>query len=83
MLNILYFAQLRETLGLDKETVDIPDMATVDGLVNELRARGGVWADALSAGKRWRVAVNQDMAAADTPLKAGDEVAIFPPVTGG
>ena len=83
MLNILYFAQLRETLGLDKETVDIPDKATVDGLVNELRARGGVWADALGLGKRWRVAVNQEMAAADTPLKSGDEVAIFPPVTGG
>lgn len=83
MLNILYFAHLRETLGLEKETVKMPHAATVDGLVNELRARGGVWADALGASKRWRVAVNQDMAAADTPLKSGDEVAIFPPVTGG
>ena len=83
MLNILYFAQLRETLGLDKETVDIPDKATVDGLVNELRARGGAWADALGAGKRWRVAVNQDMASAETPVRSGDEVAFFPPVTGG
>lgn len=83
MLNILYFAHLRETFGLDKETLNMPHAATVDGLINELRARGGVWADALSAGKRWRVAVNQDMAEAETPLKSGDEVAIFPPVTGG
>ena len=39
--------------------------------------------DALAADKRWRVAVNQEMAAMDTPLCSGDEVAIFPPVTGG
>ena len=83
MLNILYFAQLRETLGLDTERVKVPASATVDGLISELRVRGGVWADALGASKRWRVAVNQEMAAAGTVLKSGDEVAIFPPVTGG
>jgi sulfur-carrier protein len=83
MLNILYFAHLRETLGLEKEVVSLPTARTVDGLIQELRARGGVFADALDANKRWRVAVNQDMAKADTPLKSGDEVAIFPPVTGG
>ncbi len=83
MLNVLYFASLRETLGVASESVALPHVATVDGLVATLRARGGAWADALAAGKRWRVAVNQDMAATDTPLKSGDEVAIFPPVTGG
>jgi sulfur-carrier protein len=83
MLNILYFAHLRETFGLDRETVNMPSAATVDGLIAQLRARGGVFADALGVNKRWRVAVNQNMAKADTPLKSGDEVAIFPPVTGG
>jgi len=46
-------------------------------------ARGGAWATALAQGKAVRVAVNQEMAEPSTPLKAGDEVAFFPPVTGG
>jgi molybdopterin synthase sulfur carrier subunit len=83
MLNVLYFAALREVLGMRQESVMIPAMATVGGLMDELRARGGAWSEALGAGRRWRVAVNQEMAAMDTPLKPGDEVAIFPPVTGG
>lgn len=83
MLKILYFASLRESLGVAEEVVALPPLATVGGLLDTLRGRGQPWGDALAAGKRWRVAVNQDMAAADTPLKAGDEVAIFPPVTGG
>ena len=83
MLNVLYFASLRESLGTSQESLDLPGIATVAGLMDQLRARGGAWAEALAAGKRWRVAVNQNMAVPDTPLKAGDEVAIFPPVTGG
>jgi molybdopterin synthase sulfur carrier subunit len=83
MLNILYFARLRETFGLEKESLNVPATATVAGLLTELRARGGVWADSLGVNKHWRVAVNQDMAEIDTPLKSGDEIAIFPPVTGG
>jgi sulfur-carrier protein len=83
LLNVLYFASLRETLGQSAETLALPANATVAGLIEALRARGGAWADALSASRRWRVAVNQEMAAFETPIKAGDEVAIFPPVTGG
>jgi molybdopterin synthase sulfur carrier subunit len=83
MLKVLYFASLRESLGVAEEVAALPSPATVGGLIDSLRGRGQIWADALATGKRWRVAVNQDMAAADTPLKAGDEVAIFPPVTGG
>ena len=48
-----------------------------------LRARGGAWASELAPGRAVRVAVNYDMARADTPVKPGDEVALFPPVTGG
>ena len=83
MLNVLYFAGLREALGKSSESLALPAQATVNGLVAELRSRGENWAAALDTGRRWRVAVNQEMATLDTPLHAGDEVAIFPPVTGG
>ncbi len=83
MLNVLYFASLRERVGLEHELIALPTVASVAGLIEMLRARGGEWPDALAAHKPWRVAVNQEMAAFDAPLKSGDEVAIFPPVTGG
>lgn len=83
MLTIVYFASLRETVGKTGELFALPANPTVAGLVAELRSRGDVWAAALGDGKRWRVAVNQEMATLDTPLLSGDEVAIFPPVTGG
>ena len=83
MLNILYFASLREALGTAGESIALPVPASVSALIATLRARGGVWSNALDTDKRWRVAVNQEMAAMDTTLRAGDEVAIFPPVTGG
>jgi sulfur-carrier protein len=83
VLNILYFASLRETLGQSAESLALPSPPTVQGLIDTLRARGGAWTEVLATGKRWRVAVNQEMAVFETPLNAGDEVAIFPPVTGG
>jgi molybdopterin synthase sulfur carrier subunit len=52
-------------------------------LLTTLQGRGGVWADELSASRNFRVAVNQTVSGRDQPLRAGDEVAIFPPVTGG
>jgi len=82
-LNLLYFARLREAFGRDRETVVMPEPATVDGLLAMLQGRGGVWADELSAGRNFRVAVNQTVSGRDQPLRGGDEVAIFPPVTGG
>ncbi|MEI6736969.1 MAG: molybdopterin converting factor subunit 1 [Pseudomonadota bacterium] len=83
MLKVLYFASLRELIGVAHEEVALPVNPTVSGLVEVLRARGGHYAEALSASKRWRVAVNQDMASLTDPVKTGDEIAIFPPVTGG
>lgn len=83
MLSVLYFASLREAVGTASEQIASPLPATVDKLIALLRARGGKWAEALGEGKRWRVAVNQQMAQMNTPLNTGDEVAIFPPVTGG
>jgi molybdopterin synthase sulfur carrier subunit len=84
MVRILYFAKLREDLGKSAEDLDLPgDVASVAALRSHLMARGGAWATALAQGKALRVAVNHDMADAATPIKAGDEVAFFPPVTGG
>lgn len=83
MLKILYFASLRETLGKGSESVDLPDgVSDLGGLLQALIGRGGEWAR-LGTVKNLRYAVNQEMARLDTPVKAGDEVAFFPPVTGG
>ena len=84
MVTLLYFASLRERLGCSREQVALPSgTATVSVLVDELRNRDPRWSDAFAPGQRWRVAVNQQMADLETPVKPGDEVAFFPPVTGG
>jgi len=84
MISLLYFARLREALGVSSEQVDLPaEVSDVAGLVAWLRNRGGAWDEELAPGRAFRVAVNQDMADAATALKDGDEVALFPPVTGG
>ena len=83
-VKVLLFANLREKVGTGAEVVDLPDSAsTVAGLRLYLMKRGGAWHDALADMKVVRVAVNLDMAAANAPLNPGDEVAFFPPVTGG
>ncbi|MBU3693442.1 MAG: molybdopterin converting factor subunit 1 [Rhodocyclaceae bacterium] len=83
MPTILYFARLRETFGVEREHAALPAPASVAGLLDALRARGDTWAAELAPGRAFRVAVNQRIAGADTPLADADEVAIFPPVTGG
>ena len=83
-IKVLYFASVREKLGKDAEEIELPaGVATVAGLRSHLRLRGGAWAEALADGRLLRTAVNQDMAQAGAAIKAGDEVAFFPPVTGG
>lgn len=80
MIRVLYFASLRERLGCDAEQLEsVP--ANVAALLEQLAARGEPW-DAVLGG-RVLCAVNQQMAQRDTPLQAGDEVGLFPPVTGG
>lgn len=83
-IRLLYFARVREELGFRTEMFE-PAAAPVDvkTLREQLIARGAPWSVALAPGKAVRVSVNQDLARADTPVKAGDEVAFFPPVTGG
>jgi molybdopterin synthase sulfur carrier subunit len=83
-VKLLYFAALREQLGVPGETIALPDgVVTVGALREHLMRRGETWSVALATTKAVRVAVNQDMAQASTPVKSGDEVAFFPPVTGG
>ncbi len=83
MIKVLYFAGLREALGTASEEVSPPlDLLDVGALRAHLAARGGDWEKLLTT-KNLRFAVNQDMARADTPVHDGDEVAFFPPVTGG
>lgn len=66
------------------EQFELPaEVGTVDGLLAWLRARGGVWAHELAMGRAVRVAVNHDLAQAATVIQRDDEVALFPPVTGG
>ena len=80
----LYFAGLRETLGKASETLVLtPDLATVAAVRGHLVARGGAYATSLDAKRAVRAAVNQDMIRGDAPIKSGDEIAFFPPVTGG
>ena len=84
MITILYFARLREALGTAGEELVLPDnVADLAGVRAALVSRGGAWAAELAEAKPVRAAVNQDMAAADTPVRDGDEIAFFPPVTGG
>ena len=82
-VKVLYFAGLREAVGQSSERFALPvGVGSVSQLHAQLAARGGVW-EALATTKNLRIAVNQQMAAMDAPLQDGDEVAFFPPVTGG
>jgi sulfur-carrier protein len=81
-IKVLYFASLREQLGTGGEEVDVPaGVTTVAGLRAHLRSRGGKY-EAIDKSPV-RAAVNQDMSQGTATIKAGDEVAFFPPVTGG
>ena len=83
-IQLVFLARLRERFGVSCEAYELAvDIDTVDALLAALRQRGGAFAVELAAGRAFRVAVNQEVVALDHPVKAGDEVAIFPPVTGG
>ncbi len=83
-VKVLYFASLREKLGNDTEELDLPaGVATVAALRSHLRGRGGAYETSLSEKILLRTAVNQDMVPPASAIKAGDEIAFFPPVTGG
>ncbi len=84
-VTLVYLARLREAFGRSGESLELrgPGPVTVDAILDALRARGGAFAAELAPGRAFRVAVDQAMARPGTPVEAGAEVAIFPPVTGG
>lgn len=83
-MKILYFAWLRQRTGLGAETVEPPeDVRDVAGLIDWLRTRGPNYAEALRDISALRIAVNQEFAGLDAAIAPGDEIALFPPMTGG
>jgi sulfur-carrier protein len=83
-VRLLFFASLRENLGTSAEEVDLPPTVTTVGSLREhLRDRGGAWGNVFAPMRNVRAAINQQMVQLDAPIKGGDEVAFFPPVTGG
>jgi len=82
MIDVLYFAWLRERIGIPKERVET-SAATVSDLVDELAAREPRYAAAFADLSAVRVALDQDLSDFDAPLDGVREVAFFPPMTGG
>ncbi len=83
-VTILYFAWLRERIGTAEETLILPaETSNLSDLVGLLRARGETYAAALADTSRVRAAINQVFAQPNAAIAPGDEIAFFPPVTGG
>ena len=83
-MRVLYFAWVRQKVGTAEEEVSPPpEVADVAGLMAWLAARSPGHAAAFENRRQIRAAVNQDFAPPDHPVRPGDEVAFFPPVTGG
>ena len=82
MIDVLYFAWVRERIGLPRESVDT-QAATVADLVAELTAREERYALAFADLSALRVALDQELSDFDAPLAGVREVAFFPPMTGG
>jgi len=83
-VKLLYFAWVRQKLGRSEEDLSLPPgVSTVEQLANYLRDRGDGYASVFSEPQRLRPAVNQEHAKWDASVRDEDEVAFFPPVTGG
>ena len=80
-VKILYFASLKEALGMGGESVELPAGVTTGGALRDWLVTQG--REKLASAKNLRCVVNQDMAGLDAPVREGDEIAFFPPVTGG
>lgn len=83
VVTLVYLARLRDAFGASQEPFDIAGPTTVGAIRERLRARGGAFASELAEGRAVRAAVNHELANSATPVAPGDEVAFFPPVTGG
>ena len=84
MIKIKYFASLSESLGLRSEELAYSDdINTTEDIIQQMATRGETWIDAFSGENKVLVAINQEMCDRDATVSDGDEVAFFPPVTGG
>lgn len=84
MIQIRYFASLRDRLQQSEEQMELPsDISQIQALMQHLSQRGGVWHQVFSEDPSILCALNQEMAKLDTPIGDGDEIGFFPPVTGG
>lgn len=84
MIDLLYFAWVREAIGHDGEAVDTPaEVETIGDLVTWLARRGGGYAEAFARPDKIRAARDQQFAPLDEPIAGAREIALFPPVTGG
>ena len=83
-MRLLYFAWVRQKVGISEEEISLPPaVRTVTDLAEYLRHRGEGFANVFSDVGSLRAAVNQEHAAWETPVCSDDEIAFFPPVTGG
>ena len=83
-IKVLFFAKLRELFGTNQVDVTFTESDNkVSDVLAALRQKGEVWAEELNENKSFRIAVNQEMVTEDVMINEGDEIALFPPVTGG
>ncbi len=83
-MQLLYFGWVRIKMGKDRENMDLPDgVANVRDLIEALRDRGAEYEEALNDISMVRVAVNQELTDLDAAVANNDEIALFPPMTGG
>ncbi|MBT5050606.1 MAG: molybdopterin converting factor subunit 1 [Rhodospirillaceae bacterium] len=83
-MQVLYFGWVRSKVGVSGEEIELPaEVTDVQTLISWLHERGGTYSEAFGDLSAIRVAVNQEMAELDTAIHTGDEVALFPPMTGG
>jgi len=83
-IKLFYFAKVREVLGIDREEIDVEtDIKTLAELIAFLKLRGSEWQSIFDMSSSYRMAVNQELVEANHTINANDEVAFFPPITGG
>lgn len=83
-IKVLYFARIKEAVNYSTEDIDLPaDISTVTALKNYLALRGGIWANLFNGKQVVRAAINHTLVDDLAKINTGDEVAFFPPVTGG
>jgi molybdopterin synthase sulfur carrier subunit len=83
-VKILYFAKIKELVGLDNEIIDLPaSVITLEELKNYLILRGAPWSEIFLSNSATRCALNQNLMHSNFNIEAGSEIAFFPPITGG